>query len=118
MVSAAGWHSRTNPDRGRHAAIDPDDAERLFREGALLVDVRETVEWNHGHVPGSINMPLSGLSQRIGELDHSALALVICHTGSRSMVAVRMLAARGVKQVYNVRGGTIGWRRRGLPFAV
>jgi rhodanese-related sulfurtransferase len=112
------WPFKQNSAKGQFVAIDPDEAERLFRQGATLVDVRETGEWSQGHIPGSINMPLSQLSLRLGEIDPHSSVLVICHTGSRSLVAVRMLTANGIKQVYNVRGGTTNWRRRGLPFAV
>jgi rhodanese-related sulfurtransferase len=110
------WPFRQDSVKGQLMAIDPDEAQRLFRQGATLVDVRETGEWSLGHIPGSINLPLSQLSQRLGELDPNGAVLVICHTGSRSLVAVRMLAAKGIKRVYNVRGGTVRWRRSGLPF--
>lgn len=112
------WPFRLAADKGGLAAVDSDEADRLFREGAVLVDVREIGEWKQGHVPGSINIPLGELPKRLGELDHNATTLVICLSGSRSAAAARMLTAQGIKEVYNVSGGTSRWRRRGLPFSV
>jgi rhodanese-related sulfurtransferase len=112
------WPFRPGADKGKRAAVDSDEADLLFREGAALVDVREVGEWKQGHVPGSVNIPLSQLSRRLPELDPNTTTLVICHSGSRSMAAVRTLTAQGFKEVYNVSGGASRWRRRGLPFSV
>jgi glyoxylase-like metal-dependent hydrolase (beta-lactamase superfamily II)/rhodanese-related sulfurtransferase len=80
-----------------------------------VLDVREPWEYRQGHVPGAVLMPLAELSARVGEFDAETPVAVICATGSRSQSAAALLGQKGFKTIYNVRGGTLAWMRRGLP---
>ena len=40
----------------------------MKKETPVLIDVREIFEYNSGHVPGAINIPLSELEQRYEEI--------------------------------------------------
>jgi rhodanese-related sulfurtransferase len=59
-------------------------------------------------------MPLGELAQRAGELDPARPVAVICATGNRSQSGAAVLGQKGFKTIYNVRGGTLGWMRRGF----
>lgn len=77
------------------------------RPDVALVDVREADEFAAGHVPGAVNLPMSGLGTRLDELPEGPFA-VICQVGVRSGRVVEALEARGYDAV-NVDGGTGAW---------
>ncbi|MFD5213548.1 rhodanese-like domain-containing protein [Microbacterium sp. NPDC058345] len=85
------------------------------RSGVPLIDVRERDEFAAGHVPGAVNLPLSELGDRLGELPAEAFD-VICQVGGRSARAVQALEARGYDAT-NVEGGTGEWVSQGRPVA-
>jgi len=73
----------------------------LLKEGAQVVDVRSLEEFAGGHAPGSLNMPLHELDQRLTELDPARWVIVCCASGTRSALARRKLRSRGFARVYN-----------------
>ena len=79
-----------------------------------IVDVREPWEYQQGHVPGALLIPLGQLSMRVSELNPERPVAVICATGNRSQSAAALLGQKGFKTVYNVTGGTSAWRYKGL----
>ena len=62
------------------ATISPDEARKLLaekKEGEVtLIDVREPEEYEQGHLPGAVLMPLSELLDRFKELDRSKPAIM------------------------------------------
>lgn len=81
----------------------------------LVIDVREAWEYAEGHVPGARLIPLGELAAHVGELDPKQPTVVICASGGRSQSAAALLGKQGFETVYNVLGGTSGWRGRGFP---
>jgi len=79
-----------------------------------IVDVREPWEYQQGHVPGAVLIPLGQLSMRMNELNPERPVAVICATGNRSQSAAALLGQKGFKTVYNVAGGTSAWVYTGL----
>jgi glyoxylase-like metal-dependent hydrolase (beta-lactamase superfamily II)/rhodanese-related sulfurtransferase len=98
--------------------IEPLELNDLLINGngnrPVVVDVREPWEYQQGHVPGALLMPLGQLSMRLGELDLEKPIAVICATGNRSQSATALLGQKGFKTIYNVLGGTTQWMRNGL----
>ncbi len=86
--------------------IDKGVAECRSVPGAVLVDVRERDEYRTGHIPGAVNVPLSGI-ERIGVSRDKPL-YVYCLRGTRSRQAVRILKGMG----YDARsiGGIASYR--------
>lgn len=82
----------------------------------VVIDVRETDEYEAGHVPGAVNVPLSVLEQREGDIPASGTVYMICRSGARSGRACDHLTAleshRGAEFI-NVGGGTAGWIAEG-----
>jgi rhodanese-related sulfurtransferase len=66
--------------------ISGERAHELVAAGALLVDVREPIEFARGHLPGSVNLPLSELGQRLGEISEGSV-VIYCQSGLRSQRA-------------------------------
>ena len=97
-----------------------DDYRDLYehREDWQILDVRETFEWNAGHIEGAVHIPLGEViaGRERGQLDPTRPVLVVCKSGNRSELAALMLQARGV-DARNLEGGTEGWVAAGLPIA-
>ena len=81
----------------------------------ILIDVREIDEFESGHLPGAVNLPLSEFQFRMDEVDEDRTVILVCRTDNRSELAAQMLSANGYDNVYNLLEGTMGWMRRGLP---
>ncbi|RCX16168.1 rhodanese-related sulfurtransferase [Fontibacillus phaseoli] len=85
-------------------------AERIERGDALnIVDVREPVEWEEGHIRGAKHIPLGQLPERYEELDPKQEWFIVCRSGARSGLACELLSERGYKAV-NMAGGLLAWR--------
>jgi len=82
--------------------------------GAVVIDVREPLEYVTGHVPGARLVPLYRLPNVVADLPRTAPVYVICASGNRSLAAADFLAHAGIR-AYSVAGGTGGWRRTGRP---
>ena len=80
-------------------------------EGLVVLDVREPVEWQHGHIEGSVHVPLSLLPLRFEELS-AAQTLVVCKVGGRSAQAVMWLQQQG-RDAINLAGGMLEWSAAG-----
>jgi rhodanese-related sulfurtransferase len=96
----------------RVAEVQVQDVAGLLERGAALVDVREPDEWEAGHAPDAVHVPLRELA--LDALPGGVPLLVVCHVGGRSAVAASALGRAGVAAV-NVAGGMAAWERAGLP---
>ncbi|MGM9911308.1 MAG: rhodanese-like domain-containing protein [Lacticaseibacillus absianus] len=72
---------------------------------AKLIDVREEDEYAEGHIPASINIPLSKIESAQGEItDLDTPLFVYCRSGNRSGQAVAWLKQAGYSKVKNIGG--------------
>jgi len=78
-----------------------------------VLDVREPVEWHHGHIEGALHIPLAQLPQRLTEVPHGQ-TLVVCKVGGRSSQAVAWLLQHD-RDVVNLDGGMLDWEATGRP---
>ena len=79
------------------------DARKLVEAGARLVDVRSQEEFDSSHLPGAINIPVSELDRRLGELGPKDQPIVVyCRSGARSGSAARTLKGAGFQAVHNL----------------
>jgi hydroxyacylglutathione hydrolase len=85
----------------------------IRQNGMVVVDVRGQEEWNAGHVPGSLNLPLSHLDQGLREIPRGPAVVVHCQTGPRAAIAASLLLARGFSDVRLFSGGFAEWRAAG-----
>ena len=81
-----------------------------------LIDVREPNELVYGTIPGADAIPLSRLGNRLGEVEQDKPVVFVCRSGARSGQVCAYLAQQGFEQVYNLRGGVIGWAQQGFGF--
>ena len=82
-------------------------------DGLHVLDVREDVEWRHGHIDGALHIPLRDLPGRISDVPEGQ-TLVVCKVGARSAQAVMYLAQQG-HDVVNLDGGMLDWATAGRP---
>lgn len=76
-----------------------------------VLDVREQVEWAHGHIEGALHIPLMDLPHRLDEVS-TGQTLVVCRIGARSAQAVRYLVQQG-RDAVNLDGGMLEWQGAG-----
>lgn len=81
--------------------------------GLHVLDVREQVEWDHGHIAGALHIPLMELPERLDEVPLTQ-TLVVCKVGARSGQAVAWLTQQG-RDVVNLDGGMLDWAGEGRP---
>ncbi|MDZ7812940.1 MAG: rhodanese-like domain-containing protein [Ideonella sp.] len=97
--------------------VCPTTTQRLVREGALLLDVREPGEVAAlaFNVPDVVNIPLLALEQRWAELPKDRDIVVVCESGARSLKATYFLQFHGFTRVSNMEGGILKWMRKNFP---
>jgi len=81
---------------------------RDLADDAVLLDVREQDEWDAGHAPNAVHIPLAEVPSRLDELPDTEPLPVVCRSGGRSGRAVQWLSAQGY-DVVNVSGGMKAW---------
>ncbi len=74
----------------------------------VVLDVRRPAEWEQGHIPGAVLLPLDQFPAALDSLDLRRTIAVHCKSGYRSLIASSLLAAHGFK-VMNVLGGYDAW---------
>ncbi len=107
LVNYAGYVGE-NLLNHAYKQIPVTEIRTLVEEGALFIDVRETYEYEYGHIKGAINIPLSTLRDRIDEIPKDKNVYLHCRTGQRSYNAVLALQNLGYNNVYNVAGSFLG----------
>ena len=111
------WHTAGLPSES--VRTEPVSAIcRLLDEGAevTLLDVRGLDEAeSDGRVDRAMQIPLTQLLERVGEVPLERPIHVFCGSGVRSTTAASLLARRGVRNVSVVLGGLAGWKSATCP---
>ncbi|MGI4869590.1 MAG: rhodanese-like domain-containing protein [Janthinobacterium lividum] len=82
-------------------------------EDLQLVDVREDLEFDYCHLPGSLLLPLGEVPRRAAEIRRQGPVVLICHHGVRSAQALAYLRHRlGYDNLLNLTGGIDAWSRQ------
>jgi glyoxylase-like metal-dependent hydrolase (beta-lactamase superfamily II)/rhodanese-related sulfurtransferase len=81
----------------------------------IVVDVRSEAEHAGGHIAGALNIPLTHLDERIGEIPAGRSVAVHCEGGYRSAIAASLLQKLGRRDVYDMVGGYKAWLAAKLP---
>jgi rhodanese-related sulfurtransferase len=77
-----------------------DNILKKLDAGITVIDVRTLAEYADGHLPGSINIPLNEIPDRLGELKKQPDGLVVCcASGMRSNKAANILHQHGIQCV-------------------
>jgi rhodanese-related sulfurtransferase len=102
--SLATYETTTMPALARERVADGDAAQ------AVLLDVRQPIEWqDEGVVPGSRQIFVADLANRVGELPPGQPVTVFCRTGHRASMAASILENAGVDVRLVSEGGAATW---------
>ena len=77
------------------------DLAEVISRGATILDVRTNAEFVTGHIKGSVNIPVSVLTNQLGKLKKDKPVITCCASGMRSSSARSILLSNGFKEVYN-----------------
>lgn len=93
------------------------EATRLINNNALVLDVRDAVEFASGHIPRARHIPLTELDKRINELAKFKEKPVIVSgkNGLGSGQAIRVLTKNQFTNIYHLKGGIAAWQEANLP---
>jgi molybdopterin/thiamine biosynthesis adenylyltransferase/rhodanese-related sulfurtransferase len=104
--------------RAQIREVTPQEVDALPADGATIVDVRESSEWEQGHIPGAHHVSKSYIEQQIEAAapDRDAPVILYCAGGVRSLFAAQTLADMGYSDVASMSGGFQAWKGAGLGF--
>ncbi len=113
-VNMAGFCAG-NVTRGMMKFRLPDEMDEMIEQNeAVILDIREDIEYQVWHMENSIHIPLGKLRERIGELDHlkedPREICVLCAGGVRAHNGSRILQGHGFKNVSIAAGGANFYR--------
>ena len=94
--------------------VDATTARQLVDDGAFMLDVRTTHEWNAGHAPFATHIQMQDLANNLNRVPRNKKVVVVCRSGNRSKSVARQLLAGG-HDVVNLQGGLHAWVRAGQP---
>jgi sulfur-carrier protein adenylyltransferase/sulfurtransferase len=107
--------------RSQVEEVDPSEVREHLGNGVVLVDVRESEEWDAGHIPGAKHVPRGYLESRIegAVADRDQRVVIYCASGQRSALAANTLREQlGYENVASMNGGITLWKDRGYDVEV
>jgi rhodanese-related sulfurtransferase len=81
----------------------------------LVLDIRNTREWEARHIPESLNIPLNHIQERLAEVPRGPRIAVHCAGGHRSSIAISILHQYGITNFIEMAGGLPAWDAAKLP---
>ena len=124
LLSVARAHQPA-AEQARISYLGPDDTDQLSREELLervrtgtatVIDVRPTEEYEAGHIPRAVSIPLDELEARLSEIPVGAEIVAYCRGANCVLAhdAVRMLTRRGLR-AKRLSDGMLEWQLADLP---
>ncbi|TMB02843.1 MAG: molybdopterin biosynthesis protein MoeB, partial [Deltaproteobacteria bacterium] len=99
--------------------VSPEQVKARLDKGEhpVVLDVREKEEVRQGYVPGALSLPRGFLEMRVEEAvpDKNTPIVAYCGSGTRSLLAGRILKELGYTSVVSMRGGFTAWKNQGFP---
>jgi rhodanese-related sulfurtransferase len=86
-------------------------------EEIVVIDCREQMEWNEGHIGAAKLLPLSEFQERFSELSPDANLVLQCRSGKRSLTACQILLENDYENLTNLEGGILAWIEKGYEIA-
>ena len=106
-VNMAGYVAENILQKRLH--VIPWSAVKDISKADLLIDVRTALEFVEGNIPGSINIPVDELRNRLDEIEKNKNIFIYCQIGLRGYLAQRILLQNGFQHVQNISGGYKLW---------
>ena len=93
----------------------PTDFNSVLADSSVVIDVRNPREWSAKHIPGSLNIPLNHLQERLAEIPRDHRIGIHCAGGYRSSAAASILHHHGIHNLVEMTGGLAAWESAKLP---
>ncbi len=108
---------RNETQRGGRGVSPQELVNLVNKEGALVLDVRDSKEFAAGHIVDAVNVPHTSLESRLAELDKykEKPVTIVCKMGQHAGTAGAMLRKAGFASVSRLSGGMTEWRNQNLP---
>jgi rhodanese-related sulfurtransferase len=90
--------------------VSSEEAKQLIdNKEVVVLDVRTSEEYQEGHIPNAILLPLQELEIKLNDLDKEETYIVVCRSGNRSTKASEILTSNSFANIYNMTGGMNSW---------
>lgn len=111
------WPLVMRPFRAGREVSVVEAVQLINRKDALVIDLRDTGEYEAGHIAGARHVPEKQLAERLKDLEKfkGRPLIVACRTGTRSGVAVQVLRRNGFAEAVSLGGGVGAWDQAGMP---
>jgi rhodanese-related sulfurtransferase len=85
--------------------------EKMTGDNVVILDVRTDGEVAEGAIPGHVHVDVNqpGFLDKVKKYDADKTFLVYCRSGGRSGMACSLMAKNGFNDLYNLKGGIMGW---------
>jgi phage shock protein E len=90
-------------------------AQLLGQEDVVVLDVREQWEYDEGHIPGVVHIPMNDIPANLSQIPTDKTVIVTCRSGNRSNQVTDYLRQNGFTNVHNMSGGILAWQSAQLP---
>ena len=121
LAAASGtmllWPFVSRTFRPSHEVGTFEAVQLINRRDAVVLDVRDTGDYNAGHIANARHIPEGQVAERLKELEKykSRPIVVSCRTGTRAPVVTGMLRKSGFAEAVALRGGVTAWQQASLP---
>ena len=108
---------RNETQRGGRGVSPQELVNLVNKEGAVILDVRDSKEFAAGHIVDAVNVPHTSLESRLPELEKykEKPVTIVCKMGQHAGTAGAMLRKAGFASVSRLSGGMTEWRNQNLP---
>ncbi|MDJ0664572.1 MAG: rhodanese-like domain-containing protein [Acidimicrobiia bacterium] len=113
LVAAVQEYESTIPDGWMNVGDVTSFKDALAASGGLVIDVRQPNEYEEGHIPGAINIPLRELAANVDKIPTDKAVYVYCQSGFRAGVAVSAIRLMGYDNALAYKDSYLGWTEAG-----
>lgn len=92
----------------KHLTVETLIDEVQAGESLQIIDVRSLSEFESGHIPGAIHIPMETIQSRMEDLDLHRPTVLVCHSGNRAEITCQQVQDR-FDNVRVLEGGTASW---------
>lgn len=113
LVAAVGEYESTIPEGWMNVGDVVAFKDAVEASGALVIDVRQPAEYEEGHIPGAVNIPLRELAANVDKIPTDTQVFVYCKSGYRAGLAVSSLRMMGYDNALSFSGSWLAWTDAG-----
>jgi rhodanese-related sulfurtransferase len=113
LVAAVGEYESTIPEGWMAVGDTEAFKDAVAASGALVIDVRQPDEYDAGHIPGAVNIPLRELAANVDKIPTDTQVFVYCASGFRAGLAISSLRMMGYDNALAYSGSYKAWTEAG-----